>query len=396
MSIDKKTTFQLPVRVLCLFTLLNRGGAETMCMNVYRNIDRRRVQFDFLVYYPQRGEYEDEIESLGGRVYRIPHLEPKNIVSHIKGARKFFTEHPEYQIVHNHMGENGGLICCEAKRAGVKTIIFHSHVDLVPLFRLQSSIIVYKGKQIKKRQLSLNTTEVKLRFLYFFAIRSATHYFACGENAAKVFRRHRNQAYIIRNGIDIEKFSFDNEIRKKKRKEMNCEDNFIVGNVGRLNNNKNQDFAIDIMSELIRIQPNAQMWFVGDGIEKDSLLQKTRKLGLHNNIRFLGVRKDVDELLQAMDVFLFTSKKEGLPVSCIEAQAAGLPCVLNNGFDPNTIITNNCSTISLQESPLTWACEIEKYSNFKRNDTSDQIKASGYDIVEVSKWLERFYLKKSY
>ena len=384
-----------PVRVLCLFTLLDRGGAETMCMNLYRNIDRTKVQFDFLVYYPQRGEYEDEIETLGGHVYRIPHLDPKNLIAHIQGARSFFREHPEYKIIHNHMGENGALICHEAKRAGVRTIIYHSHVDLAPLIIKQNEVKQSNGNQKTSNPLFcyiVDKKELKLRLLYPIAMRSSTNYFACGENAAKVFRWKKDAAIIIKNGINIERFMFNKNLRERKRKELACGDKFIVGNVARLNANKNQNFAIEIMRELVKLRPNAEMWFVGQGPILDALQVKTHQLNLQDKIRFLGVRSDVNELLQAMDVFLFPSISEGLPVSCVEAQAAGLPCVFSDGFDPNTVITENCKVISLQQNPKNWAEAINSFVNFRREDTSGEIRNAGYDVQETAKWLERFYL----
>ncbi len=270
-----------PIRVLCLFTLLDRGGAETMCMNLYRNIDRSKVQFDFLVYYPQRGEYEDEIETMGGHVYRIPHLDPKNLIAHIKGARSFFKEHPEYQIVHNHMGENGAFICREAKHAGVGTIIYHSHVDLVPVIRnkidVHSNFDHKKKSQISARKsfhYTVDKKQAKLLLLYPIAMHSATNYFACGENAARVFRWKKDEAIIINNGVGIERFSYNEELRKQKRTELACENKFVIGNVARLNANKNQGFAIEIMRELVKLKPNAEMWFVGQGPDLEALQKK--------------------------------------------------------------------------------------------------------------------------
>lgn len=377
-----------PIRVLCLFTLLDRGGAETMCMNVYRNIDRSKVQFDFLVYYPQRGEYEDEIDSLGGRVYRIPHLDIKNLVSHIRGARQFFIDHPEYHIVHNHMGENGAFICKEAQKADVKTIIFHSHVDLVPVF--------YK-KEIKNGDICkyvFDKKQAKLRLLLPIAMGCSSHYFACGENAARIFRKKKNQAVIINNGIDISRFSYNEKIRNNKRKELGCEQSFIIGNVARLNDNKNQSFAIDIMQQFVKLHPNSELWFIGTGNDYEKLRQKTYQLNLTDNIRFLGVRGDVNELLQAMDVFLFPSKREGFPVSCIEAQASGLPCVFSNGFDSKTVITDNCKVLSLDEGPEKWAKVLSEFTEFKRYDTSLQIEEAGYNIRKTAKYLENFYLER--
>lgn len=385
----KNSPMSEAVRVLCLFTLLDRGGAETMCMNIYRNIDRTKVQFDFLVYYPQRGKYEDEIELLGGHVYRIPHLEPKNIVDHIKAARAFFKEHPEYRIVHDHMGENGALICREAKRAGVSTIIFHAHTDYYP-------VIIWKQCHLLPTKMPmLSTTECKLRVLLPILMSSATDFFACGENATKVFRRKQSEAVIIKNGIDVSKYAFNETIRERVRKEHQCENAFVVGNVARLNDNKNQSFAIDIMKELVNLVPNAQLWLVGDGNKCDELKKKAESLGLKDKVLFLGIRSDVNELLQAMDVFLFPSKKEGLPVACIEAQTAGLPCVFSDGFDSATDVTGNCRVLSLKEGPVMWASEINKLQGTVRENKEQAVSNAGYDIRKTAAEMQSFYLSRA-
>lgn len=368
-----------PIRVLNLFTLLDRGGAETMCMNLYRNIDRSKIQFDFLVYYPQRGEYEDEIESLGGRIYRIPHLDPKNLYAHIKGARIFLKEHPEYNIVHDHMGENGAFICREAKKSGVKTIIYHSHTDKVPFYHFPFSI---------------DAKLLKLRLLYPVAMNNITDKFACGKNSAKVFKSG-SKVYLLNNSINIERFQFNPAIRKKKRNELNLDNKLVIGNVARINDNKNQSFAINVISELVERNINCEMWFIGDGPLRKDLEEMAKNKRLDDRIRFLGIRSDVNELLQAMDVFLFPSKKEGLPVSCIEAQAAGLPCVFSDGFDPETKITANCKTLSLDDSIEKWAEAILSYSDFERVDTSEIVRKAGYDIKVTSKRMERFYLSRA-
>ena len=391
---------ELPIRVLCLFTLLDRGGAETMCMNLYRNIDRSKIQFDFLVYYPQRGAYEDEIESLGGRIYRIPHLDMRHLAGHIKGAREFFHSHPEYYIVHNHMGENGAFICREAKRAGVKTIIYHSHVDVAPAFDFS---LFHGGLSIKKQSVDVvrekksfvSKKQLLLKMLFPIAIKNSTDYFACGANAARAFGEKKSSVTILNNAIDLSRFIYSEERANAKKTEMCCKDKFIVGNVARINTNKNQTFAIEVLKELRKIKPNAQLLFIGEGENRRNLEKQIKDEGLEDQIRFLGIRSDVDELLQVMDVFLFPSIKEGLSVACIEAQAAGLPCVLSDGLDPSTIVVpENCRVLSLSESPQIWANTIVEISNRKRQDTTAAVRERGYDIKQTSEYMQRFYLEK--
>lgn len=367
------------IRVLNLFTLLDRGGAETMCMNLYRNIDRDKVQFDFLVYHKERGIYEDEIEKLGGKVYRIPPIGPISIFAHIRGAMVFFRKHPEYHIVHDHMGANGAFIMWAAKKANVKTRIFHSHGD-------KESFI---NSSIKETWRS-----ILLWTLGKIAKRYSNYYFACGQRAAEIFDK-RYKVHILNNAIDVERFRFDEKLRENVRNKYSCNDKVIIGNVARFDANKNQVFLIDVLRCALEKRKDIELWLIGDGKQKEELIELSEKLGLKDYIKFFGVRQDVNELLQAMDVFVFPSIKEGLSVACIEAQASGVPCVFSDGFDPLTVIVpENCKIVSLSESPQVWADTIVKMSTGIRSDKTSQIRKKGYDIKQTAKYMQRFYLSR--
>ena len=368
------------IRVLNLFTVLNRGGAETMCMNLYRHIDRDKVQFDFLVYHKERGIYEDEIEKLGGKVYRIPSIGPTSMFAHMRGAIDFFRKHPEYQIVHDHMGANGAFIMWAAKKANVKTRIFHSHFE--------------------KQALVTNSIKGTCKSLLYWTLgkmakRCANYYFACGHRAAEVFDR-RNKVHILNNAIDVEEFRFNEELRENKRFELNCTNKIIIGNVARFDANKNQIFLLDVLRCVLEKRRDIELWLIGDGKQRNELIELSENMRLKEYIRFFGVREDVNELLQAMDVFVFPSVKEGLPVACIEAQASGIPCVFSDGFDPSTVIVpENCNILSLSESPQVWADTIVKMSTRTRSDKASQIRKKGYDIKQTAKYMQRFYLSRS-
>lgn len=366
-----------PVRVLCLFTIMNRGGAETMCMNMYRHIDRTRVQFDFLVYYDIKGEYDDEISRLGGQLYRIPH--PKNLIAHISEARRFFHDHKEYNIVHNHMQCNGAIICTEAKKAGVGTIIYHSHAGPIDSYTNDS-------KSFVKLLVEKATNQV--------ALRCSTDYFACGNRAATAVPSGY-QTHILFNGINIQKYQYNKDKRDEVRAAYGCGEKYIIGNVARLDSNKNQSFILDIIKVLREKNCKVELWLVGDGEGRLQLEEKIERLRLEGHVKLFGVRPDVDRLLQAMDVYVFPSIAEGLPLACIEAQAAGLPCVFSDGFDPETVVTENCRILSLHQSTEDWAKAIMSFKDFKRCDTSFQIKAAGYDIRDTVKTMQEFYISKS-
>ena len=365
------------IRVLNLFTILNRGGAETMCMNLYRHIDRTKVQFDFLVYHQERGIYEDEIESLGGHVFRIPDIH--DLRDHIKGAREFFAQHNEFAAVHNHMQSNGGFICREARRAGIDMVIYHSHAAPVPIFSDGPEQAIKRLRNKMVNTLSLN---------------NCSCYFACGEEAEKAIPKKYRPVVILRNAIDLNSFKYNPQVRENIRGIEGCENKLIVGNVARIDDNKNQTFAVDIIQQLTKMKPNCELWLIGDGSRRQQVEEKVREQNLQKHVRFLGVRTDVNALLQAMDVFLFPSIAEGLPVSCIEAQAAGLPCVFSDGFDPNTIITDNCTVMSLKQSSEKWAHAVLSASENTRSDTSMEIRRAGYDIKETARFMETYYLSK--
>ena len=367
------------IRVLNLFTVLDRGGAETMCMNLYRNIDRDKVQFDFLVYHKERGIYEDEIEKLGGKVYRIPPIGPISIFAHIRGAIRFFRNHPEYQIVHDHMGANGAFILWAAKKADIKTRIFHSHFE-------KQALVTNSIKGTCRRLLLWTLGKI--------AKRCSNCYFACGHRAAEVFDG-RYKVHILNNAIDVEKFRYNKKLRENVRNEYSCNDKVIIGNVARFDANKNQVFLIDVLRCALERRKDIELWLIGDGKRKKELIELSEGMGLKENIRFFGVREDVNELLQAMDVFVFPSIKEGLPVACIEAQASGVPCVFSDGFDPLTVIVpENCKIVSLSESPQVWADTIVKMSTRTRSDKTSQIRKKGYDIKQTAQRMQKYYLSK--
>ena len=367
----------LPIRILNLFTIMDRGGAETMCMNLYRNMDRSKVQFDFLVYFPQKGAYDDEIEQLGGKIYRISQL--KDLSAHLRDARLFFTNHPEYEIIHNHMGENGGLICRTARKAGVRTIICHSHAQPDPLFDWNCRIMFRR---------------LLYRILYRIAKKNSTDFYACGVRAAKAFDS-AGQVTVLNNAIDLDRFKYSPAVREKIRSELKCDNRFVIGHVGRMDANKNQMFLLKVFRELLKAEPDSLLVLVGDGVMRKELERESESLGIAGKTRFLGVRSDVNAILQALDVFVLPSISEGLPVSCIEAQAAGLPCVFSDSFDPETAVTDNCRLLSLADPVEKWVETVLGFRDFERKDLSPVIRAAGYDIRETAKRMENFYLDRA-
>jgi len=363
-----------PIRVLQLFTTLNRGGAETMIMNYYRNIDRTKVQFDFTVHRQEKGAYEDEIDFLGGKIYRFLPFHPKNFIAYKRQISLFFDEHPEYQIIHGHVSHLGYFFYKEAKKRGIPCIIIHSHNT---------------GMDI----------DIKAPFHVYFKYVSCkypTHYFSCGQKASEWLfgKRHDKKVHILKNAIDTKTFFYDKNISYTVKKQINLENKFVIGNIARFSPQKNHSFLIDVFSEIYNKNKNSLLILVGDGQLRLQIEEKVKSLHLENAVLFLGIRQDISELMQVFDVFLFPSLYEGLPVTLVEAQATGLKCIISDRVPDDIVIAPDLvEFISLKRSSLYWAEKVLKYEEgYNRKNTYVEIKNSGYDILTNAKWLEQFYL----
>ena len=288
---------------------MNRGGAETLIMNLYRNIDREKVQFDFLTC--KAGVFDKEIAMMGGRVYRTPYVTEVGQKRFASEIRNFLEVHPVYKVIHSHLDKMSGLVLHAAKKANVPIRIAHSHNTESEGNHLAKIYKWYMGNYVK---------------------RSATHLYACSLEAAKwLFGNRSNQAHILRNGIETDKFQYSSHDRSTIRDELEIhDDTFVIGHVGRFSKQKNHLFLLDIFAKVYKELPNSILILVGDGIRRGEITQRMRELNIQKQVKMLGVRKDIPALLQAFDTFVFPSFHEGLPVTLVEAQGAGLPCVISD------------------------------------------------------------------
>lgn len=363
-----------PIRVLNMFTIMDRGGAETMVMNYYRHIDRTKVQFDFLVHREQRSAYDDEIERMGGRIYRMRPVYPQNFSRYKRDLRTFFRAHPEYKIIHSHMSELGYFAFREAERQGVPVRICHAH----------NAPHGFDAKMIIR-------TYFKKRMMPYL-----THLFMCGEESGKWLYGEKNKSRFImlNNAIDAAVYSFDVSKREEMRRQLDLTDKLVVGHVGRFNPQKNHAFLLDIFAALLKKEPNAVLLLAGGGEDMPKIQAKAQALGVAEHVRFLGVRSDVADLMQAMDVFVFPSLYEGLPVTMVEAQASGLPCIISDKVPPECILTDGLVNIMpLSASPEAWAEKILTMRAVPRTDRRAEIAAHGFDITTEAVKLQEFYLK---
>ena len=371
-----------PVRVLNVVGRMDRGGIETMIMNVYRTIDRSQLQFDFLAHYGKPdADYNEEILSLGGRIYEMPRIKSTTKTYYTKffeyrrALIDFFTEHQEYNILHGHMTNTAAIYMPIAEKYGhIECRISHSHNE-----KSSGGISGIVSDILSSRIPSL-----------------ATDWFACSAAAAKWFYDDdavaSGKVTIIKNGVDTQKFRYSPEIRTAKRRELGLEDNFVVGNVARFFPQKNQKYLINALPALLDAVPEAVVCFVGEGRELGEAQELAHSLGVDEHIRFLGLRSDVEQLMQAFDVFVMPSLFEGLPLVGVEAQSAGLPCVFSDGITREADITGNVSYLSLDDGYDAWAQRIAACKGHQRSDTSGLVADMGYDIKNTAKFLTDFYL----
>lgn len=362
-------------RVLQVVTHMNRGGLETMLMNYYRSIDREQMQFDFLTHRSYEGDYGEEIKRMGGKLYHFPVLNPFS-GSYKKALRRFFLEHPEYQIVHVHQDCLSGVILKVAKECGVKVRIAHSH----------------NANQDR---------DLKYPIKIFFR-RSIAHYatalMACGKDAGNWMYQGADFR-VLNNAIDTGFYTFDSTKRVMMRMELGIDkDELVLGHVGSFTAQKNHLFLVDIFHQLKWLIPRSRLLLVGDdaGDIANEVKEKMKTLDLEDNVIFTGIRSDVPDLMQAMDVFVLPSNYEGLPMTMVEAQASGLPCLISDKVPIECKMTDLVRQIPLADGAELWARKaIAAAKETVRENTSAQIKASGYDIAENAKWLQNFYLAHS-
>lgn len=376
-----------PIRVLQVLTIMNRGGAETMIMNYYRAIDKNKVQFDFLLHRKDKGSFDEEIKALGGNIYYMPAISPKNYFSYKKKLTLFFNNH-KYNVVHSHLNALSSIILSVAKKHKIPVRIAHSHLAVEPfilkkVFKKNTDI----KATIKDTVQSLIRRQVK---------KYATDYFACGVKAGNWLfgKENRSKVTVINNAIDAEKFSYNENFSKKIKTKLNLYDKKIIGHVGRFNEQKNHFYLIDIFHEVVKKDKNVVLVLVGDGNLKNKIEEKTRILNIEDNVFFLGIRTDIQELLQAFDLFLFPSLYEGLPVTLVEAQAAGLKIIASSTIAKEVAFTNLVTFIELGDSPKKWSETILKTIKYDRKNTFKEIVEGNYDIYENVHKLQSFYLNK--
>ena len=352
-------------RVLQVVTYMGRGGIETMLMNYYRHMDRSQIQFDFLVHRDFRADFDDEIEALGGRIYRVPPMNPVS-GSYRKALADFFRDHP-YRVVHCHLNYMSGVVLSAAKKAGASVRIAHAHTaSMAPGWK-----------------------QAVRRLCKYLIPGTATHLFACSTEAGQAVFGKRDFS-IMANAIDAKQFQPDVAIRSEVRSELGLGNAFTLMHVGRMVYAKNHVFLLDVFAEVLKTDPFAKLVLVGDGELRSEIEAKVSTLP-EGTVLLLGNRTDVSRLLQAADVFVFPSIFEGFGITLVEAQAAGLPCVKSSTITDDCVVTELVKSLPIEDSGY-WAKCVIAARNTPRTSQLSSIESSGYDITSAVQKLTRFYL----
>lgn len=367
-------TIEEPIRVASVIGRFVGGGVEAVTINYYRNIDKNKVQLDFICDEDSTNIPYEEIERMGGKVIIIPSYS-KPFKYH-KALKRVLKE-GNYKIIHSNINTLSVFSLFAAKCAGVPVRIAHSHSTT--------------NKKEKKKNLM---KQVLRPFSKFFA----TNYMCCSELAGRWLfgdkEYDKGNVYLLNNAIDLDKFKYDEKLRKKKRKELGIKDDtLVIGHIGRFVAQKNHTFLIDIFNEIYKKNNNSILLLAGQGPLMEDIKNKVKDLNLDDSVKFLGQRNDANELYQAFDVFLLPSLYEGLPVVGVEAQAAGLLCYLSDDMTKETKVLDITKFMSLNNTPEEWADNIlDDVKKYKRIDTSKEMTAKNFNIKEEAKKLEEYYL----
>ncbi len=364
------------LRVLHSVSNMARAGIETMLMNYYREMDRDQVQFDFLANKPVPGEYDEEIRGMGGRVFVSPGLNPVHFPQYRRFMAELLRSNPEIGILHAHNEAMGYYALQSAKDAGLPVRIAHAHSTRI-----------------------IRDYKYPLKLLCKQLIPgAATDYWGCGRDAGIYYfgrKRWQESGFVLRNAIDVPRFAFRQDARERLRRLHGLENCFVIGHVGRFNVAKNHARLLDIAAEIIKALPEARLALIGTGELEQPVKEKARAMGLLDKTLFLWQMGDVSEWYQAMDCFVLPSLFEGLPVVGIEAQAAGLPCILSDRVTDEVLLSPMARRVSLRADDAEWAKAIlaARQSAADRALGKDIVRQAGYDIHAEARKLQELYLE---
>ena len=366
------------IRVLQVFgEPFANGGQESYIMNMYRHIDRDKVQFDFFTPFTlDNPALCTEIEALGGHITAAgyPFGEDNNRYFR-EGVSSFLTKNTPYEIVHIHSGSTYALTvgAAIARKKGARRVIVHSHC----------------GGFVNLRYRLIRLLSRRAMLTY------PTHHFACSHLAARwkfpTSLIRKGQYRVLYNAVDTQQFRYDPAVRERCRQELGLGNQLVVGHVGRFALQKNHAFLLDVFAALVKIEPTARLVLVGEGELQEDIRLKAETLGLTGQVDFLGIRRDAPALMNAFDVLLLPSFFEGLPVVGVEALATGLPVVTSTGVTPELPLPDLTVYKPLSDSPQAWALTVLDAARMPRRNTTVEMVDAGYDVRMAAQVMQQAY-----
>lgn len=361
------------IRILQMIGGLNIGGSQKMLLNLYENIDRDRVRFDFILDHADYLHYADTVQKLGGRIFFVPRFRGVNLPAVRQAWTDLFRTHPGYRVLHTHVRSYASVFLPIASKAGLITIA-HSHNTANP-----------------------GGLTAPLKACLQYPIRYQADYrFACSDAAGKwLFGKKACQGErfaVIPNAISPKSYTYDAAVRERVRRSLGISDRFVIGNVGRLCAAKNQLFLPDVLAKVRHHRPDAVLLLAGEGELRQAILQKSAALGLSDSVILTGARDDIPKLMQAMDVFAFPSRFEGLPLTLIEAQASGLPCLIPDNVTDEITVTPLCRRIGAKASPADWAnALLTMHAVPDREIYAALVERTRFSVAQTARRMEDFY-----
>lgn len=367
-----------PIRVLQVLGGLDAGGAETFVMNLYRAVNKENVQFDFVKHIENKGVFEDEITQMGGKIYRCPKYTGKNHFAYCKWWDSFFKEHAEYHVIHGHVRSTASIYLKIAKKNGLVTIA-HSHSTS-------------NGRGISAIVKDMLQLPIRHTADYLFACSDKAGAWLYGEKATK-----QPNYRMIPNGVDLKRFAFCEEKRQQMHQELGiAKDTFVLGHVGRITVPKNHQFLVELFAEYHKENPNSRLLLVGDGELFETVQQQCTQLGISDAVIMVGSKTNTEDYYQAMDIFVFPSLWEGLPVSVVEAQANGLPCLLSDVITHDVDLTDQVNYLALTDKKA-WLRKVTDIQRKPRISTTaeNMLSLQPFDATVVARNLQKFYLEQN-
>ncbi len=366
------------VRILHVLGNTRLGGAESRIMDLYRHMDRDRVQFDFLVHTgdvhtDKEGYFDKEIQSLGGRIFRIPRFRAYNYFSYKRAVRAFFREHHEFQVVQGHITSTAAIYLPEAKKAGVAITAAHARSAGVDQ-GLKGVLTHFLRRNLSKK------TDVM---------------FTCSELAGiSVFGKkavEQGKTIFIPNAIDCRAFDYNQEVREKIRQELGLAGQYVIGHVGSFRYAKNHEYLLRIFAGLCEKKKDCALLLLGEGSEMEGIRRLAKELGIDKQVYFLGNRSNVGDYYQAMDYFVYPSRFEGLPGAVVEAQTCGLRCLISDTICQEVMVTDSVHAMDIRKEPEKWAEYVLETAGYQRRGRMEEMKKAGFDVNAQVKTMTKFY-----